>query len=455
MANGYFERGEIYWVRMDSGFGYEQGVGRPGVILSCDRQNNAAGMVTIAFCSKQEGRRDSWEVEIEATGCTSYVKCSQINTVDKGRLGKCIGVLNNAEMKELESVLEEFFDLGYVDDTEVKQKEAEIADRDLMIGELNKEIAGAKTEVAKKDEEIASLKMEIEMWQKCYGRCMDMLVDLKVSTDVSSRSAQKEPEEVVLPHVSKLVDPPKNPETPPEDPPEEPVEDDRLDINSCTATALKKIGFSLAMARKIVEGRPYKTVEDLKRINGMKASLYRVLEPKLCCVEVFAPVVEEDDDEVMKFEVPVEDVPQTVNVNTASAQEIHDITGISRQTCFSITGYRKKNGPYEKLEDLLPVHGIWPGTLKKCGDKIRFEDDASMIVEEKPVVERDPGYEKVNINTASAKEINEVTGLHLSAAYSITGYRRKNGPFEKLEDLLNVANIYSSTLDRIRPFLEV
>lgn len=464
MANGYFERGEIYWVRMDNGFGGEQGVGRPGVILTADAVNNKQNTVTIAFMSTKYHATQNY-VPVEATGCTSYVICNQIATYDKSRLGKCLGMLNTTEQRAVDDMLEKLLDLGYVDDTALKAKDAQLADSYTLISDLKTEVAGVTAEIAKKNEEIASLKMEIEMWQKCYGRCMDMLVDLKVSTDVSGRSAQKEPEEVVLPHVSKLVDLPKEPETPPVDPPADPPEepeDNRLDINSATATALKKAGFSLAIARKIVESRPYKSVEDLKRINGLKASLYRVLEPKLCCVEVSAPVVEEDDEEVVEFEapvvepeIPVVDVPQTVNVNTASAQEIHDVTGINLQTCFSVTGYRKKNGPYEKLEDLLPVHGIYPGTLKKCGDKIWFSDDAPVVVEEKPVVEQDPGYEKVNVNTATAREIHEFAGVPLTTSYSVVGYRKKNGPYKKLEDLLNVTNFGPGSLDKYREFLEV
>lgn len=378
MANGYFERGEIYWVRMDTGFGFEQGVGRPGVILSCDKQNNSQGAVTVAFCSKQPQK--CWEVEIEATGVTSYVKCSQINTVDKTRLGKCIGVLNSAEMKALEDVLEDFFDLGYVDETALKEKESEIAGLNLLVSEARAETATVKAEIGKRDEEIAALKMEIEMWQKCYGRCMDMLVDTKVAADLSRRTAAPKVVEVKPP--VEPVEEPKQPEPPKEEPKlAVPEQETRLDINSCTATALKKIGFSLALARKIVESRPFSSVEDLKRINGLKSSHYRIVEPKLCCVPVKvvveeAPTVEEvpEQPEVTVVGEPKGKKPKVVwdgvKVNINKVETITELmrrTGLCQRTASEIIRHREMFGDYERVEDLMNLQSFGKIAMNRYG----------------------------------------------------------------------------------------
>ena len=364
MANGYFERGEIYWVRMDNGFGGEQGVGRPGLILTENSINNKCSTVTVAFLSKQSHPSNPFYLPVEATGITSYVILNQIMTYDKIRIGKYLGVLNSSEQKAVDDALEDLFDLGYVDDTALKAKDAELADRDTLIGDLKTEVAGVKAEIGKKDEEIASLKMEIEMWQKCYGRCMDMLVDTKVNADLKRRTVTPpvkvvDPEEpVIMP-----VDPPKQPEQP------SPVEEDRLDINHCTATALKKIGFSLAMARKIVQSRPFESVADLKRVNGLKSSMFRVMEPKLCC----KPVVVEEPTETVEqtaVEPPVEKETdpgfEKLNLNAATAMELHKICGISQTAAYSITGYRKKNGLYKSIDELLNVKNVPKVAVERC-----------------------------------------------------------------------------------------
>lgn len=365
MANGYFERGEIYAVRMDMGMGSEEGSFRPGVIISSDKGNAACSTVLVAYLTTRP-RDLSIHFDTYATGRRSWILGNQVATVDKTRLNpKIMGTLSSDEIAKLDNCLEEVFDLGYEDSAALKAKDAEIADRNVVIGDLKTEVAGVRAEIGKKDEEIASLKMEIEMWQKCYGRCMDMLVDMKVSGDVSRRTAAPvAPVKIVDPEEPVIV-PKKQPEEP-KQPVEEP--ENRLDINSCTATALKKIGFSLSMARKIVENRPYERVEDLKKLNGLKATLYNVLESKLCCVPV---VVEQPEPEKKVAGTPklVEPDPgyERVNVNTATAKELHDVLGLCMATCYSITGRRKKVGPYEKLDDLLGVANITPTSLERLG----------------------------------------------------------------------------------------
>lgn len=63
---------------------------------------------------------------------------------------------------------------------------------------------------------------------------------------------------------------------------------------------------------------------------------------------------------------------------------------------------------------------------------------------------------KVNVNTATAKQIAEATGMSLTVAYSICGTRkRENIRFEKLEDLLLCERFKESHLEKYRDVLEV
>lgn len=58
--------------------------------------------------------------------------------------------------------------------------------------------------------------------------------------------------------------------------------------------------------------------------------------------------------------------------------------------------------------------------------------------------------EKININTAGVDEFVALPGIGHAYAERIVEYRQKNGPFKRLEDLLNVRGIGEKTYERIK-----
>lgn len=64
--------------------------------------------------------------------------------------------------------------------------------------------------------------------------------------------------------------------------------------------------------------------------------------------------------------------------------------------------------------------------------------------------------DKVNVNTASGKEISEKTGLSLTVAYSIAGTRKRRGCcYKSLEELLDLPKFTQHHLDKYGPMMEV
>lgn len=59
----------------------------------------------------------------------------------------------------------------------------------------------------------------------------------------------------------------------------------------------------------------------------------------------------------------------------------------------------------------------------------------------------------VNVNAAGADELATLPGLGATTAARIVEHRRLHGPFESLDDLLDVDGIGPATLDRLRPHL--
>ena len=58
--------------------------------------------------------------------------------------------------------------------------------------------------------------------------------------------------------------------------------------------------------------------------------------------------------------------------------------------------------------------------------------------------------EKVNINTASVKELQKLDGIGRGVAQRIVKYREANGPFKSGEDLRKVEGVGPATFERNR-----
>jgi competence protein ComEA len=62
---------------------------------------------------------------------------------------------------------------------------------------------------------------------------------------------------------------------------------------------------------------------------------------------------------------------------------------------------------------------------------------------------------RININTATAAQLDLLPGVGPSIARRIIDHRRKNGLFRKPEDLIEVEGISEKTFERMRPYVTV
>jgi len=66
-----------------------------------------------------------------------------------------------------------------------------------------------------------------------------------------------------------------------------------------------------------------------------------------------------------------------------------------------------------------------------------------------------PVLNVVNLNTASAKDLEVLPGVGAKTAERIIAYRQKNGPFKKIEELMNVQGIGEKSFLKLKPQLTV
>jgi competence protein ComEA len=62
---------------------------------------------------------------------------------------------------------------------------------------------------------------------------------------------------------------------------------------------------------------------------------------------------------------------------------------------------------------------------------------------------------KININTASAEELDSLPGIGPAFAQRIIEYRDTNGPFKSIEDITLVSGIGDATFAKIRDLITV
>ncbi len=99
------KRGNIYYLDIPYAIGHEMKKDRPAIVVSCDSGNNVSGCVSVVVCSASDVGDMQGHVAINATPVQSTAMCEHVYTVDKSRLGKCLGRCTNAEMDAVDNAL--------------------------------------------------------------------------------------------------------------------------------------------------------------------------------------------------------------------------------------------------------------------------------------------------------------------------------------------------------------
>jgi mRNA interferase MazF len=110
------KQGEIYWVDFNPPRGVEQSGRRPALVIQNDRGNeHSPATVVAALSSAPLARIYPFTVVLSAgeggLPRASFVNCSQVMTIDQGRLGDRIGQLSPERIEQVKGALRYQFDL--------------------------------------------------------------------------------------------------------------------------------------------------------------------------------------------------------------------------------------------------------------------------------------------------------------------------------------------------------
>jgi competence protein ComEA len=164
-----------------------------------------------------------------------------------------------------------------------------------------------------------------------------------------------------------------------------------IDINTADQKAIESLpGVGPATAKAIIQGRPYKSVDDLANVKGLGKSKLEKIKPlvtvggqpaaqvpaaagaatgaaasKATTTTQAAQKAPAQAKQAAKAAVPA----GPVNLNTASKEQLVALPGIGEKKAQAIIDGR----PYQKTEDVMKVKGIKQGIYNKIKDKITVQ----------------------------------------------------------------------------------
>jgi DNA uptake protein ComE-like DNA-binding protein len=211
----------------------------------------------------------------------------------------------------------------------------------------------------------------------------------------------------------------------------------KVDLNKATTAQLEELpGVGAATAKKIIAGRPYKSVDDLSKA-GISAAEINKIKSLISFGDVTTQSTQPPSKEIKP--TGKETRSSLVDLNTASMAELEKLPGIGAVIAKKIIDAR----PYKSVDDLSKTKIPAP-TIARFKSLVTVGNSKQPYTTAKPVTP-DTNSQLVDLNSAKETTLEEVTGIGAAYAKKIIAGR----PYKSIDDLTK-AGIPPATITKIR-----
>lgn len=238
-----------------------------------------------------------------------------------------------------------------------------------------------------------------------------------------------------------------------------------IDLNKATAEEMVEAlpGVGEVTARKVVDGRPYKSVDELSKV-GVPPRTIEAIRSLVTfgstATEKASPTLKAAAEE--KKDSPTGAASARVNLNTATVEELQTLPGVGPALAKEILAAR----PFKAVEELEKVKGLGQSRVQSLRSLVTVEPTAKLpasgaakaaVASPRPTTATKPALtpgKLVNINKAPKAELDLLPGIGPVKADAILEYRKAN-PFKSKEDIMKVRGIKEGEFAKIKGLITV
>lgn len=154
---------------------------------------------------------------------------------------------------------------------------------------------------------------------------------------------------------------------------------------------------------------------------------------------------------------------QRLDPNRAPAEELMRLPRARKQTVDAIVAARAKGTRFETLADLDRIPGVGPSTLDAWRAHLTLREpptakpavhEAAEVASASRAVDAASPRERVDVNRATASELERLPGVGPALAARIIAHRDSAGAFDSVDQLDRVRGIGPALLAKLRPLVK-